>query len=469
MRVFFPDFRGMSLLEALREARTDLAARERAWALLTRAVTSLAGIARSGGHGMLPLEAVSRSGPESVLCAEDGTLFILPPTLYRRCCAAAGEATEIENRVAWVHPDPDSVSPERAFAFLAGTLAYRILSGKNAFEPGESADKKSERPAGETLARDMRKGRFEPARFAAPSLCWDACRILDDALSPHAEEGAATEIAAFLGKGLSLADLSDPSRSEAAGTAEFAKKREAHGKKLRGLRKREAFFTAHRGALTGGGIAILIVAAIVGTTLNDMSRRPSTKGMDASQVVDRFYEGIATLDQEWPTACLAKGVKTDYGNFLTSLYVTAKVRESYERNGGILSPALLFALGGTEGRPVYGMTGLEIARDSADPNAFEASFYLWIPSSESSGTEDQKPGEQLSVYRYTDRLTLGLVKDRWRIVSFEPLVRHVEMGDGDEILREITEGSALSQAWAPRASDIEAAAQANVRGPILGE
>ncbi len=469
MKVFFPDFSGKSLLEIAEGAYDAPGERDQAWLALSRAFSTLFRLARAGGHGRLPLEAAARSGPESVLCGEDGSLFVLPPTLYRRCAANAGDDSEIGNRLTWIHPDPEAATPERALSFMAANLAYRLIAGKNAFGAREMSaeEKKEERPRFEALTNEMRKGRFERLYFVAPTLSEGLVNALDAALDLKREAETDDALLPFFENGAPLSSQVDPARTEASGTVAFARRKELHDTKLRNARKREAFLRRYRGLLYGAGIAVLIIGAITGVTINDMSRRPTTKGMEPDEVVDTFYRSVATLDQEWPATCLAKGVKPDYLAILTNIYVTTKVRESYERNGGVLSPALLFAHGKTDNRPVYGVSGLNIERDTPGKNEYTVSLYLWMPTSDDPVIMGEDPGDQLSILRYKDRLTLALVKDRWRIIALEPLERASIVPSASEILPKIADGSAAAEPWAPRPDEIDAAREEELKGITL--
>lgn len=466
MSVFFGAFEGVTLLQ--------LARGENSWKRLHAALCAIERLDRAGGHGSLPLEALCRSGPESAIVGADGTILVLPPTLFRRCLASAGDAADTENRQKWVHPESDAVTPERAFAFLAGTLAYCSLSGKAAFEvpapiPGF---RKTERPQTETLAREMHTARFEPMALAAPALRPEVANAIDALINVRSETG----FDSFRGLGYDRESLFNGDVQGKEKDPALLRAREAFARKLDSIRKREAFLRKNRGLLAGIAVGAAVIGAVGITMANDLAHRPSTKGLAAEEVVSRFYWGISTLDQEWPDACLARGVKTDYSNFLSSLYVTAKVRESYERNGGIVSPALLFTLGTSSGRTVYGVTGLEYAANAktqddegSDSVTYESSFWIWLPSSESSQNSGNDalnaaadPGEQISIYRYRDRLTVSFVKDAWRISAFEPLERQLIMGDGNEIVRKIADGSALFEPWAPTSEQIAEAAQGAV-------
>lgn len=464
MQVFFPFFPGRNLLETLREAP-----QEEAWSAVHKAMTLLAKLARRGGREALPAEAAGRSGPLSVLAAEDGSLFVLPPTLFRRCLASRGAKADLEDRLLWVHPDPDAAGTEGSLSFLAGTLAYRTLSGLSPYrvqEPG-AADRKDERPPSESLALEMRKGRREPACYAAPTFSEALCRAVDACLEPSGSAGSLA-LDRLLALGQSLSALRDPGRIERAQSPQFIREREACLRKLNRRRFWDAFVRRRRGTLAASALAAAVVAAVGLTIASDNARKPTTRGLSAPEVVDRFYSGIAVLDQEWPDACLAKGVKADYQDFLTTLYVTAKVRESYEHNGGILSPALLYALGETQGRTVFGMTGFEVSEISGEPEGalFEASFYLWLPSSEGTNADGTgNVGEQLSIYRYRDRVTVAPVKDRLRITRFEPRERTLVEGKGSSILAMIAGDDALEEPWAPTAEEIEAARQ-EALGPV---
>ncbi len=463
MQVFFPFFPGKSLLDTIREAP-----QEEAWGVLHRVLTVLAGLAGKGGREALLAEAAGRSGPLSVLAAEDGSLFVLPPTLFRRCLGSRGAQADLDDRLAWVHPDPEAAGTAGALSFLAGTLAYRTLSGTAPYRVAEPApaDRKEERPPSESLALEMRKGRREPACYAAPTFSEALCRAVDACLEPSHTAGALS-LDRLLALGPALPELRDPVRIERAQSPQFIREREACLKKLDRQRRWEAFFRRHRGSLAASALAAAVVAAVGLTMASDNARKPTTEGLTAPEVAQRFYSGIAVLDQEWPDACLAKGVKTDYHDFLTTLYVTAKVRESYEHNGGILSPAHLFTLGETRGRTVFGMTGLEVSElsETRDETLFEASFYLWLPSSEGSGAGGAASAdEQLSIYRYRDRIAVAPVKDRLRITRFEPQERTLLLGSGPDILSMIAGGGALAEPWAPAEDELQAARQ-EILGP----
>jgi len=462
------DFSGISLLEALAEPA------ERAWARMHQCVSLIHRAAVAGAISGERLAEIAAAGPGAILAGDDGRVLVLPGTLYERCASALGKDADYEGRILWVHPDIRLIDPNHAFAFMAGTLAYRIISGKDAFRsiplpqqaPRQGRPDKRKKdaiqPADETV-RYMREGFFEPLE----TLVWNvrpAAAACVDALVSARVAASADTLVAF---GPSLGEVLDPAKANEPESPAFLETRAKAERRLRAIIGRDRFIRLWKSSLIGGGVALAILAVVVGITARDISKKPSTKGMDADTVVATYYDAIARLDQEIPTRFLARGVKADYSDMTAGIYVTSKMRESTDGGAGIMSPALLAVVKNPGRKSVYGMTGLRITPISkADALCrYEVDFWLWVPSADEGYY-------QLSVYRYHDDVEVGRVKDRWMITKLNAGIAHpardLVEGDGNKILTlAIEDDSAIDEAaakervarypWLPTAAERDSA------------
>ncbi|MCD1654908.1 hypothetical protein K7J14_09375 [Treponema zuelzerae] len=450
MEFFGPDMQGKPLLEAIEGEPC-----ETAWPKLHSAFSK---IHRALMNGNIPRSAAAHlgsAGPAAVFCGDDGSVLVLPPQLIIRCAGNRGEQEEIDLRLKWIHPDAHAQDPLRAFAFAAGTAAYRALSGSSAFSA--DGDKKSE-----NLAEKQRLGLFESLDFAAPGYSGVCARAVDSLVT--ADKAASLDT--LLAFGPDPSAFVDASRSEYAGTQAFATAREAARSKREGIVKRRRFARKHKTAfIAAAGLAV--VAALVGATVaGDMKSKPTTLGKEPLTIVQEYYRGLHQLDQEIPRAYSQKGVRTDYDEYVTNLYVTSRMRDAYERNGGILAPAELFLRKETNNRMIWGLTKLKIEGENTSSDGtgsaaaatevrpgetreFIVSFWLWMPN-----TPGMEEGYPLSVWRYVDRVILEYGKDRWLIREVIPETREMRESDPEDILKRTFAPEGLSEPWAPDEAEL---------------
>jgi len=448
MLVYGPHFDGISLLET-----TAGADREAAWSRFHQCIAAINRAFLAGNVSPETLTAIAGSGPEAVLVSADGRILVLPFDIYTRCLAGQGEKHEIENRLLWIHPDYRTLNPSWAFSFMAGTLAYRIAAGKPPFS-SEGILKAEE------LAFNTRNGVFEPLELAVWAIRPAAASCINSLISTGVATGAET----LLAFGPAFAGILDPARDGVPESADFLKAKKASEKKRTGRMHRKNFFRRHRTTLTVIGILVAVVAVFAASWLHDLAGRPTTKGMESAEVVAGYYAAVESLDQEIPQAYTARGVKPDYTEFTTNLFVTSKVRQAYEQNTGIISPARLFALREPGNYTVYGMTGLSIVRMKEDAThaEYEVSFHLWMPFSESQAASGEA-GARLSVHRYRDAVSLDLRKEMWKITGIRSLERTLVEGDGSKLFKAIADKTADALEWAPTPEEIarEASPAAN--------
>jgi hypothetical protein len=453
MYVYGPAFAGTSLLAAFSQDRAA------AWKLLNGAILLLHKAVGSGLITKEQLTAIAGAGPESILVSEDGRVLVLPSEIYTRCIVNQGARIDFENRLRWIHPDYLTITPSRSFSFLAGTAAYRIVAGRSPFERsidmGGAEPDGNEMPFAEDTARSIRKSIFEPLELAVWNIRPAAAACINTLVSTELAASPDTLIAF----GPDFSAILDPAKEGVSETPEFIAAREQAAKRREFRIKKERFFRKNRYALMIGGVILLAAAILTGTWINDQKAKPTTLGLSPLEVVSGYYKAIDTLDQAIPEAYLDRGVKTDYAEFTTNIFVTSKIRQSYEQGAGILTPAELFALKKPDNRSIYGIVRLNIEEKtvSATSATYAVSFCLWLPMSEKVDVNASDDTVQLSVYRYADEVTLEYRKDRWIISGIRPETRSLLEGDGAKILASVADGSADAQDWAPTADAIQAA------------
>jgi hypothetical protein len=394
---------------------------------------------------------IAGAGPLALLPASDGTVLALPPDLILRCIAAHGEKAEIDNRVLWVHPDYRTINPSWAFSFMAGTVAYRIVSGIAPF--AANRDLKRKATGCEAIGIDMRNGFFEPIDMAVWAIQSAAATCINSLVST----GKATSIDMLASFGPSIESVIDPARESIPESEEFAAKRVAYAEKIAQDAKREDFFRHYRTAFIVGGILFVSALVLLAVYIRDLNSGPDTLGLKPLEVVDGYYNAVENLDQEISEAYSVKGLKTDYESYISNFYVTSRIRLSYEGTG-IVTPENLYALKNPGTNMIYGITRYESRNLMVSPELAECtvSFYYWLPLSDKEGETDTST-VLLSILHCTDRVSLAYEKNRWKITGIEKLESEPIPVDGDALLEMIKSGIAGDLPYAPADAELEKA------------
>lgn len=308
--------------------------------------------------------------------------------------------------------------------------------------------------AEERIFRNMRQGIFEPVELARWDVRKQAAECIDALVS--AKVAASTDT--LLAFGADFASILDPAKEGTEAPSDFYERQRNESERRTATVGRESFVRRHKRSFVIGAIVAAFVGILLGVYLRDMANKPTTAGLTADEVIYGYYGGIARLDQEIPVAYAAKGIKADYAEMLSHLFVTAKMRETYEQKSGILSPAGLFRDGSPGTKIVFGLSRLEIrtVRKNALDARYDVSYYLWLPTAPDDGDGAKAGAYPLSIYLYRERVTLSAAKGRWLITSVIPAARTLIEGDSERVLSMIASGKAGKEAWAPTPAEIEA-------------
>lgn len=450
--IWGPAFPGVTLLASARGG--DSAS---AWTNLHRVASLIKKAHLAGSLDDDALRSIATGGPEAIICGADGRILILPADLYIRALASHGGLVTAENRAFWVHPDTETLNTGWSFAFLMGTVAYRIVTGREPFTvPDQSRISGEDGSVEEQIARNIGQGIFEPVELAR----WNVKKQAADSINALISSKVAASTDTLLAFGPDYASLFDSTKDRSQAPSEFFEKKISAKRRRDATIERESFIRRHRRSFVISSIIAFFTLLLAGVYIHDMSEKPTTKGMSADSVIRGYYAGIASLDQEIPAAYAAKGVKADYADMLSNLFVASKMRETFERTKGIVSPQEIFRGEDPDKKSVFGISRLtlDILTEDASDVRYGVSYYLWLPvappteddannASESAGAN--MPVNSLSVYRYRETVTVSRIKERWQISSIVPIERTLVAEGADAILSRIATGRATNEPWAP--------------------
>ncbi|MCL2801905.1 MAG: hypothetical protein FWD28_09140 [Treponema sp.] len=349
-------------------------------------------------------EKRSALNPGASFIGADGSVFFAPEHLSNRCLYIEG--TQLDH-----YNCPDLTGMDTA-AFCAGIILYKILTGSHPYPSSE-------------IFQDMREGVFLPLNLAAPDLDDKLSLLIQSALLLPVEKKRTVKnsMDILLGFLEVLTTLKQSAGSSAASspiafktiTPEAASRIEKE-KKVYLLKQKivvntKRFVSRNRYALGGVLFGLLFVIYITATTMQSHANRPTTKGLNAEEVVSGYYEAFSSLNHPFMQACINGADKSDL-HAAAGLFAIVRTRQAYERTEAmpIIQARVWKELGGELPAPnVFGVTDLKIENigGNADEGSmiFRVDYNLWSPDESHARIRD-------------DILTLRLDRyNNWRIVE----------------------------------------------------
>lgn len=424
---------------------TALAAdRTAGWALLSAFVARTAALIRAGGESAELVSALASAGPGAILVGDSGDFLIPPPSLCRRAARARKPTELADHPTLWTHPDAERLDPATGYGFLIGALAYRVAAGTPPFQAMD---------AEEDIFFAVRGGFFEPLHLAVPA----ASQALDQALSGLLT--ARSDDPVGLAESLdaeppALPAARGPSNAEARAIAASRRAREE---------RRARFLSRHRRTMLISLAVAVPVIAFLAMLIRGISSRPTTEGLAPREVVEGFYAAVDRLDQQIPAAYRAEGAGESYVSLTRELYVTGRIKESNERDAGIISPEALIITGKLGGRYVFGLTRLNVEEieAGADRARYAVSFYLWRPESPSEAELAERPNATVSfsVSRGKDEVTVERFKRGWKIVEIVESERE-RVADPARLAADADAAAMGTLPYGPSAAELDATREA---------
>ncbi|QQO07464.1 hypothetical protein [Breznakiella homolactica] len=390
--------------------------------------------------------------PAGAIVADSGTILFPPDGLIKRALDAEGPESWFEGAERWVHPD---LSGENAAVFSAGTMLYRIFCGVPPFQNGDI----------NKIRSDIREGVYFPTRLIAPGLNGSIALLIVESIAPNSyfsgkkrdgkqETGADSQDSGQKGKtrpGLrELESVLGPAGSKSADSF-FSSINDSELTKIEAERKQykkrqdlsvntRRFIYRNTTILCVAVIAMVVLGLTIRSIIKSRNEQPSTAGMTPLEVVEAYYVSFDSLDHTMMEACVTgKAGKGDI-DMARNIFVISRVRQAYEMTNPVTSAQQWLDSGSPPVETlVFGITGLSIEElPSSSPDerpVFRAEYTLWVTQGKDSEAGDesaaiketmdiQHPAEESPlVYpvgtAHIDTITLGLVKDAWRIEQLD--------------------------------------------------
>ncbi|MBO5137710.1 MAG: hypothetical protein J6B81_04345 [Spirochaetaceae bacterium] len=366
-------------------------------------------------------------GPGGTLIAKDGSILFLPQTLFTRAAERLQQQRYSSLLGCWINPGLNQIEGLR---FTEAVYAYRCTADVLPY-PTEITERRHE---------DYFDKNFIPLQLSAPGVSEELALFVNRNL----QRQSAIRIAKRNTKSVRVQRTTEPcvaippelikipvSSAEKIATVleqkkEFAKKQEKRIKNIRFVRKHDVAIKI--------ASAVVIAFVIIGiVSYRDSLENYTTKGLNSFQTCRALYTGIDTLDVKLlQIICKTTGT-TRFIDSISSMYITSRVRESFEENEKTFSPAKWLYFG-DKSLWISGLTNLKIDGIATTPNFFP---YTKAEKPEPITQENGKiltSGEKvffnatyyyvqadetefITVYSFNDTVTMEYKRDRWYVTD----------------------------------------------------
>lgn len=343
------------------------------------------------------------NGPLGTIAGEDGTILFLPPTLFNRALDSRGDSTYSFYEGCWKNT---ALSENDCLRFTAAAYAYTVYAGKSPFP-----EKDSQKRAADFYDKNFEKLSWF-CKLQKNGDIIDSKAIfsqIEQNLScsaPEMDTSKKKKKKKKLGiKSTSITELPSFDKRVISDSSTLP----AYELQQKNI-KRVRFFRKNGTIIKVCVVALIVLCIAIVSHIKNLMSRPNTLGKEPAQVVDMFYEGFDTLDTILFDATRTNGAGDGISNVIAAVFVTAKMRESYEGKQ-IYTPSQWLNLKNPDQLDIYGLTQLKIEgeeeKNKEGINCFKAHYYVLH-------TENL----ELFVSEVNDELTLTYEKDRWLISDF---------------------------------------------------
>ncbi len=362
------------------------------------------------------------NGPLGTLVAEDGRILLLPENIFIRALDSRSDRDSSKFAGCWKNT---GLSPLDAWRFTLSCYAYRYVSGRTAF-PQEDTQLRAadyfdrnfiplnwfctlngvDENNGKKAVDDLFNAIYINLTKKAPVQETAKQKKRKNSKRNAAEETPSVplpELFSYESRNLSNYTLS----------GEYIRQQ----KKL----KKTRFVRQNSLALKWGTIAALVLLFFVVTFIRDKLDLPTTIGMEPAEVLAMFYDSFDQLDTTNFDATHTDDCAESMSTYLSTMFVTAKMRQSYE-GMGFYTTNQWFSTKELTGTYVYGLTNLtftpkgneppsEGPADITDAFTWEVHYYIVY----------NMGNEEFSYIDQTDLITISWEKDRWLVTNHETL------------------------------------------------
>ncbi len=342
---------------------------------------------------------------------EDGRILLLPNSLMEFIRKSDNEQTRMNHWYPFNHPDRSGLE---GLEFTTALLAASILRGSHPYAPLESEE--------DNRNEQLRRVPALSPDLMIPGLKEEIADVLT--LSFKGEQGLlkkwikVMELWKIEG---ALNPLKDEERQSIEARASQLTQRGEINQKRRQIWRRKSTVYMISAAV------IILIGVMISTPIKKSMEPPMTLGMAPLEVVEAYYAGFNSMDQELMEDCIDKKIGKGDLNEVMNFFVTSRVRLGYEGKTGVINagewvdsgrPAL------EAGTSLYGVALVDIQK--MGDSRFRVDYEKWMPGS-SEDIENTGPIPPVG-YLVRDLLTLEeQKKGNWLIVGMERSLK--DLGD----------------------------------------
>ncbi len=345
------------------------------------------------------------NGPLGTIVGDDGSILFLPPSIFNRALDSRGDTSYSFYEGCWKNT---ALSEKDCLRFTAAAYAYAVYAGKCPF-----AEKDSQKRAADFYDKNFQKlswfckleknGEIIDSKDIFSQIEQNlSCSAPEMETKKKKKRSSKKKVSI---KSVAIEDLpafdkriiSDVNATPAYGLQQKTLKR------VRFMRK--------NGTLIKVGVAAFIILCIaLASHIKNIMNRPTTIGLEPDEVVEMFYDGFDRLDTLIFDATRTNGAAGGISNMIATVFVTAKMRESYEGKQ-TYTPSQWFNLKNPDKVDLYGLSNLVITSEpekNKDGTRFFKAHYFVLH------TENL----ELIISEVNDELAVTYEKDRWLVSDF---------------------------------------------------
>ncbi|MDA3811368.1 MAG: hypothetical protein PF518_13675 [Spirochaetaceae bacterium] len=332
----------------------------------------------------------------SVFRTDDGEILFFPPYLMDFLNTHRLKKNSFKMIFPWNNPKLSGVQGK---SFTIAALAYRSLTGEKPF-PGKDE---------EEIEKQISKCDFKSPLLQNPLLKEEIVSLIDESFHGNGNlEKWIAVLSNWISTGSQNETLTSDEKNRILENQNKVEKRRIQKNSL------SRFFEKNRNKLIIGLIIIVILGAIIQAPLSKALQPPVTLGMSQKEVLKLYYSSFKTLDTETLEDTITRQAGKGDINEVSTIYVTSKVRTSYEGSSGMIDPEQWKLEGMNPVEPgvqIWGIAELKLQQINTD--TFEATYEKWTPGT-IENIEDNTP-RMPDGYKVKDILHLSLIKDAWKI------------------------------------------------------
>lgn len=330
------------------------------------------------------------------LIEEEEAVLFFPPRLMEFLNSHRLREDSLEMIEPWNSP---KLGGDHGRAFTIASLAYKVITDNIPF-PGDNE---------EDIEKLISKKSYASPLLKEPLLHNDLVQLIDDSFSGKATLSQwRDQLGKWITGGITRRDVSEDEKENIIAIAQRDEKRRIR------IINTDSFFLKHRVKLITGVVTAVVLALILQAPLSKFFADPVTAGLSQSDVVRLYYDCFRTLDTEVLEDTITSEAGKGDINEISTIYVTSKVRSSYEGSTGLIDAEQWIADGMNPVDPsqhVWGISDLKLKPLGND--SFEATYIKWTPAAvdDPNDTTPRVPeGEKIR-----DIIHLSMERNAWII------------------------------------------------------